>query len=187
MLEFEDRETFIKAFGVSDINNLKEYHALELGNNFELGTKYSDSMKLYYIDEQGDNKSYYMGCYGIGIGRIIACMLENSLIKENNKIKGFAIPYNVAPYKVQIIYTNNNKEIAEKLYEYLLQNNVSAIIDDREDLTIGNRIMDTYVMGTPKMIVVGNHFNGVNYEIEDIKTNEKVHVQFEDVLSVLKN
>lgn len=187
VLEFEDRETFIKAFGVSDINNLKEYHALELGNNFELGTKYSDSMKLYYIDEQGDNKSYYMGCYGIGIGRIIACMLENSLIKENNKIKGFAIPYNVAPYKVQIIYTNNNKEIAEKLYEYLLQNNVSAIIDDREDLTIGNRIMDTYVMGTPKMIVVGNHFNGVNYEIEDIKTNEKVHVQFEDVLSVLKN
>ena len=187
VLEFEDRETFIKAFGVSDINNLKEYHALELGNNFELGTKYSDSMKLYYIDEQGDNKSYYMGCYGIGIGRIIACMLENSLIKENNKIKGFAIPYNVAPYKVQIIYTNNNKEIAEKLYEYLLQNNVSAIIDDREDLTIGNRIMDTYVMGTPKMIVVGNHFNGVNYEIEDIKTKEKVHVQFEDVLSVLKN
>ena len=187
VLEFEDRETFIKAFGVSNINNLKEYHALELGNNFELGTKYSDSMKLYYIDEQGDNKSYYMGCYGIGIGRIIACMLENSLIKENNKIKGFAIPYNVAPYKVQIIYTNNNKEIAEKLYEYLLQNNVSAIIDDREDLTIGNRIMDTYVMGTPKMIVVGNHFNGVNYEIEDIKTKEKVHVQFEDVLSVLKN
>lgn len=81
VLEFEDRETFIKAFGVSDINNLKEYHALELGNNFELGTKYSDSMKLYYIDEQGENKPYYMGCYGIGIGRIIACMLENSLIR----------------------------------------------------------------------------------------------------------
>lgn len=66
-------------------------------------------------------------------------------------------------------------------------NNVSAIIDDREDLTIGNRIMDTYVMGIPKMIIIGNHFNGVNYEIEDIKTKEKVHVQFEDVLSVLKN
>ena len=186
VLEFEDKETFIKAFGVSDINNLKEYNALELGNNFELGTKYSDSMQLYYIDENGESKPYYMGCYGIGIGRIIACILENNLIKENNKIKGFAIPYNIAPYKVQIIYTENSKEFANKLYDLLLANNIPVIIDDREDLTIGNRITDTFVMGTPKLIIIGNKFDGINYELEDTKTNEKVSVTFENLLRELK-
>ena len=187
VLELEDKEAFIKAFGVSDINNLKEYNALELGNNFELGTKYSDSMQLYYIDKNGENKPYYMGCYGIGIGRIIACILENNLIKENDKIKGFAIPYNIAPYKVQIIYTENNKESANKLYELLLANNIPVIIDDRENLTIGNKITDTFVIGTPKLIIIGNKFDGINYELEDIKTNEKITLNLDNLILTLKD
>lgn len=114
-----------------------------------------------------------MGCYGIGLGRIIACLIENNVIKENGKIKGFVLPFNIAPYKVQIIYSKNNKEEGERLYSYLLQNNVNVIIDDRENLTIGNRINDVYVLGTPKMVVLGNKFDGVNYEVEDVKTGKK--------------
>ena len=186
-LDLTLEKAFIKAFGVSDINNLKEYNALELGNNFELGTKYSDSMQLYYIDKNGVNKPYYMGCYGIGIGRIIACILENNLIKENDKIKGFAIPYNIAPYKVQIIYTENNKESANKLYELLLANNIPVIIDDRENLTIGNKITDTFVIGTPKLIIIGNKFDGINYELEDIKTNEKITLNLDNLILTLKD
>ena len=181
VLNFEDKETFIKAFGVSNIENLKEYNSIELGNNFELGTKYSDSMKLYYMDE---NQPYYMGCYGIGVGRIIACILENNVIKTEKGIKGFYIPYNIAPYKVQIIYNENNKEEAERLHYNLLDNGINAIIDDREHLTIGNRINDVYVLGTPKMIILGNKFDGKNYEIEDIKTNERVVTNFEDIIHV---
>ena len=173
VLEFDDKETFIKAFGVSDIDNLKEYNSVELGNNFELGTKYSESMKLYFADENGENKPYYMGCYGIGVGRIIACLIENNIIKNEKGIRGFSIPYNVAPYKVQIIYSDKNKEQAEKLYNYLMENNIPAILDDREKLNIGNKINDTYVLGTPKMIILGNKFDGTTYEIEDTKTNEK--------------
>ena len=186
VLNFEDKDTFIKAFGVSNIENLKEYNSLELGNNFELGTKYSDSMKLYFIDENGENKPYYMGCYGIGLGRIIACILENNVIKTEKGIKGFYIPYNIAPYKVQIVYNENNKEEAEKLYKHLLNNNITAIIDDRENLTIGNRINDVYVLGTPKMIILGNKFDGLSYEIEDIKTNEKISSNIDNIIELLK-
>ena len=127
-----------------------------------------------------------MGCYGIGLGRIIACLIENNVIKKDEQIKGFALPYDIAPYKVQIIYNENNKEEAEKLYNYLLENNIPSIIDDRDNLTIGNRINDVYVLGTPKMIILGNKFDGINYEIEDIKTNEKSIVTLESIIETLR-
>ena len=165
---------------------MKEYNSVELGNNFELGTKYSEAMGLTYQDENGQSKPYYMGCYGIGLGRIIACIIENNVIKENNKIKGFVLPYNVAPYKVQIIYNESNKEEGEKLYNYLLNNNINVIIDDRENLSIGTKINDVYVLGTPKMIVLGNKFDGVNYDIEDTKNGNIESVNIDNIITKLK-
>lgn len=186
VLEFDNKDEFLEQLGIKDIDGLKEYSAVELGNNFQLGTKYSDTMKLYFKDENGNDRPYYMGCYGIGLGRIIACLIENNVVKVNNKVKGFALPFNVAPYKVQIIYNENNKEVAEELYRTLLDNNVSAIIDDRSNLTIGNRINDVYVLGTPKMIVIGNKFDGINFEVEDIKTGEKVSLSREELFEFFK-
>ena len=187
VLEFENKEEYLKQLNINDLTTLKEYNAVELGNNFQLGTKYSESMNLYYIDENGENKPYYMGCYGIGLGRIIACLIENNIIKNNDKIKGFALPYNIAPYKVQIIYNEDNKENAEKLYEILNENNINAIIDDRDNLTIGNRINDVYVLGTPKMIILGKKFDGNNYEIENTKDNSKETISKEEIVNYLKN
>ena len=186
VLEFDNKEEYLQQLNITDISSLKEYSSIELGNNFQLGTKYSESMGLYYIDENGNNKPYYMGCYGIGLGRIIAVLIENNIIKNNDKVKGFSLPYDVAPYKVQIIYSDNNKEVAFKLYELLNENGVNAIIDDREGLQFGNRINDVYVLGTPKMIVLGNRFDGVNMEIEDTKTNEKISTTFNEILNILK-
>ena len=186
VLEKNDKTAFIKAFDITKAENLKELHSIELGNNFELDTKYSDSMQLYFTDENGEKKPYYMGCYGIGLGRITACILENNIIKINNKIKGFSIPYNIAPYKIQIIYNESNKENAEKLYSYLLEKNIPAILDDRDNLTVGNKINDVYVLGTPKMIILGNKFDGINYEIEDTKTNEKISAKLDEITSILK-
>lgn len=97
VLDFEDKDDYIKQSGVKDWAKLKEYSAVELGNNFQLGTKYSESMKLYYKDQDGKDKPYYMGCYGIGLGKIIACLIENNIIKNNDQIKGFSLPFNVAP------------------------------------------------------------------------------------------
>ena len=186
VLEFDNKDEYLKQLGVTDVTNLREYSTVELGNNFQLGTKYSDSMGLFYMDENNEKKPYYMGCYGIGLGRIIACLIENNVIKENDKIKGFALPYDIASYKVQIIYNENNKEEGEKLYNYLLQNNINAIIDDRENLNIGNRINDVYVLGTPKMIILGTKFDGTNYEVEDTKTNKKEIVNIDNIINILK-
>lgn len=186
VLEFDNRDEYLKQLNIEDVSSLKEYRTVELGNNFQLGTKYSESMNLYFKDEEGNDRPYYMGCYGIGLGRIIACLIENNIVRYEDKIKGFSLPYSVAPYKVQIIYNEDNKEEAEKLYGYLINNNINAIIDDREKLSIGNRIGDVYVLGTPKMIVLGNKFDKINYEIEDTKTNEKVSVTIDNILENLK-
>ena len=183
VLEFDNKEEYLKQLGVNDINNLKEYSTVELGNNFQLGTKYSESMGLYYVDENSEKKPYYMGCYGIGLGRIIACLIENNVIRKDDKLKGFVLPYSIAPYKVQIIYNEKNKEAGEKLYSYLLQNNINAIIDDRDNLTIGNRINDVYVLGTPKIIILGNKFDGVNYEIEDTKTGNIESTSIDNIIN----
>ncbi len=185
VLEFDNKDEYLKQLNIKNISTLKEYSSIELGNNFQLGTKYSESMGLYYTDENGNNKPYYMGCYGIGLGRIIAVLIENNIIKLNDKVKGFSLPYDVAPYKVQIIYSDNNKDIAFKLYNLLNNNGINAIIDDREGLQFGNRINDVYVLGTPKMIVLGNKFDGVNIEIEDTKTNEKISATIDNIVSIL--
>ena len=186
VLEFENKEEYLKQLNINDLSSLKEYNSVELGNNFQLGTKYSESMNLYYKDENGNDKPYYMGCYGIGLGRIIACIIENNVIKIENQVKGFSLPYDIAPYKVQIIYNENNKDEAEKLYSYLSENNIQAIIDDRENLTIGNKINDVYILGTPKMIILGKQFDRINYTIEDTKTNNKLIVKIEDIIKELK-
>lgn len=183
VLELND-ESYINGI---DLSKMKEVKAIELGNNFELGTKYSESMQLFYTDENGQNKPYYMGCYGIGLGRIIALIIENNVIIKNNEFKGFVLPYNISHYKVQIIYNENNKEKAFELYNELLENNINAIIDDRENINIGARINDVYAIGTPKIIILANKFNGLEYEIEDSKTNEITKIECSKIIEYFNN
>ena len=186
VLEFDNKDMYLEQLGIKEISRLKEYNTIELGNNFQLGIRYSESMKLYFKDENNIDKPYYMGWYGIGLGRIIACLIENNIIKKDNIIKGFSLPYHIAPYKVQIIYTEDNYEFANNLYNELLNNNINAILDDRNNLSLGNRINDVYVLGTPKMIVLGNKFDGNSFEIEDTKTGEKVISNVDNVINELK-
>ena len=186
VLEFENKDEYLERLNIKDISKLKEYSSVELGNNFQLGTKYSESMDKYFIDENGEKKPYYMGCYGIGLGRIIACLIENNLIKYKEKIKGFSLPYDIAPYKVHIIYNEENKEEAEKLYKLIQENNINALIDDRENLNIGNRINDVYTLGTPRMIILGNKYDKENFEIENTKDSTKQTVNKKDIIKYFK-
>lgn len=124
-----------------------------------------------------------MGCYGIGLGRIIATLIENNIIVKNNKIKGFALPVSIAPYKLYIIYNENNKTSAFELYDYLINNNTDVIIDDRENMTLGNRINDVSLHGTPKLVVLGNRYDGINYEIENLKDNSIINATKENIIA----
>jgi prolyl-tRNA synthetase len=179
VLDFENKKDYLKQLNITNINNLKEYNSVELGNNFQLGTKYSETMNLYYKDEHNQNKPYYMGCYGIGVGRIIATIIENNLLIEKNKIKGFSLPYNIAPYKVQIIYTEDKEQIAFNIYNQLLENNINTIIDDRKNYSLGNKIKDVYTLGTPYIIIIGNKFDGKTINIENTKigSTEKIEIE----------
>ena len=180
VLSFDNKEEYLKQLG-TNIDSLKEYSSVELGNNFQLGTKYSESMGLYYKDEEGKDKPYYMGCYGIGLGRIIACLIENNIIYEDGKLKGFILPPNVAPYKVQIIYKEDKKEQAESLYKYLQDNGIKCILDDREGRSIGTKIKDVYVLGTPFSVIIGDKFTDNKFEVEDNKTCEKYNLTKEEI------
>ena len=186
VLEFDNKDEYLERLNIKDINTLKEYSSVELGNNFQLGTKYSETMGKYFIDENGEKKPYYMGCYGIGLGRIIACLIENNLIKYKEKIKGFSLPYDIAPYKVHIIYNEENKEEAEKLYKLMQDNNINSLIDDRENLSLGNRINDVYTLGTPRMIILGNKFDKENYEVENTKDSTKEIINKKEIIKYFK-
>lgn len=186
VLEFPNRDEYLKQLGVDDINKLKEYNAIELGNNFQLGTKYSESMNLYYTDSDNKQKPYYMGCYGIGLGRIIATIIENSIIKVDDKLKGFSLPFNIAPYKIQIIYKENKKEQAEELYNKLNDLGIKSIIDDRNGYSIGNKIKDVYTLGTPYILVLGDKTSEDLFEVENTKTEEKSLFTFEELIKTLK-
>ncbi len=184
VLSFDNKDEYLKQLG-TNIDSLKEYSSVELGNNFQLGTKYSESMRLYYKDEEGKDRPYYMGCYGMGLGRIIACLIENNVIYEDGKLKGFVLPLNVAPYKVQIIYKDDKKEVAESLYNYLQDNGIRCIIDDRDGRSIGTKLKDVYVLGTPYSIIIGDKSEGNTFEVEDNKTCDKFNITKEEILEKL--
>lgn len=187
VLDYEDKDIFIKELNGVSLDEMQEVGTIELGNNFKLGTKYAETMGLYFQDENGENKPFYMGCYGIGVGRILATLIENNIIIKDNQIKGFSIPYEIAPYKVHIIYNEDNKFNAFKLYENLLNNKIDCIIDDRENLSLGNRINDVSLLGTPMMIVLGSKFDNQNYEVEDLKSGTKELVNIDNIVEYLKN
>ncbi len=176
-----------KEYNLLSISDMKEYKSIELGHTFQLGTKYSEEMNLLFTNGNNDNVPYYMGCYGIGIERIIATILENNILINDDKIKGFSLPYNIAPYKVQIIYKEDKEQSAFDLYETLQNKGIDTIIDDRKGYSIGNKIKDVYALGTPYMIVIGNKFDGKVIEIENTKSDSVELVNIENMIDYFRN
>ena len=175
ILEKENYEQYLKdEYGIEDISNFKEIRTMELGHIFQLGTRYSEMMNGKYINQEGKESLYYMGCYGIGVSRTVAALYEQCVINDEKWGPcGFALPKSVAPYLIQIVPKMDNQEkveLANKLYENLKENNIEAILDDRENLTIGAKIKDAKVLGTPYLVVLGDKQEGNMLELEDIKT-----------------
>ena len=126
---------------------------IEVGNLFKLGTKYAEKLGLTYLDENNKECTVTMGCYGIGIGRIMA-----SIVEQNNDENGIIFPEEVAPYKVSIVIVNMKDELqvslANELYDRLTSLGVEVMLDDR-DLRAGVKFKDTDLIGIPYRIVVG--------------------------------
>lgn len=185
ILEREDADEYLKEkYGVKDRNNVESKKSIELGHIFQLGTKYTKSMNATYIDQEGNEKLLYMGCYGIGISRTVATIYEvNTVTGKNGEVKGTSLPVSVAPYLLQIIPKDEKKEIAEQLYNKLMERNIPVILDDRTQGMLGAKIKDCYMLGTPYMLVIGDKQAEGMYEVENSKTGEKKIFSEEELIN----
>ncbi len=142
-----------------------EYYAKkgnELGHIFKLGYKYTKSMNMLYLDENGKQQYPTMGCYGIGVDRTLA-----SIIEEHNDENGIVWPMSVAPFHVSIVpikYEGAMKETADALYSALSSSGVEVLLDDREERP-GVKFKDSDLIGVPVRIVVGDK-NLPNVEVK---------------------
>lgn len=132
---------------------LQEQKGIEMGHVFFLGNKYSKSMKATYLDETGKSQEMQMGCYGIGVSRVVAASIE-----QNNDENGVIWPMAIAPYEVNVIPVNAKYEegmkYAEELYKQLKEAGVDVIMDDR-DISPGVKFKDSDLIGFPMRVVVG--------------------------------
>lgn len=137
-----------------DGGKLEEKRGIEVGNIFQLGYHYSSLMNgAEYTDEKGQRQKYYMGCYGIGIGRTMAAIVE-----AYHDEKGIVWPEAVAPAKVYLARLGNEPEttqLADKLYSSLIQKNIDVLYDDR-DARPGEKFADADLIGLPFRVVVSD-------------------------------
>lgn len=191
LLEKENAKEYIKEnYGIMDLSNLEVRKACELGHIFQLGEKYSKSMNASYIASDGKQKYYSMGCYGIGVSRTLAMVYENSLVKnEKEEFSSISLPINIAPYSIYIIAKTDDKsklEYAEKLYELLTREGVNVLFDDRNFLSIGAKLKDSKITGTPYTCVLGKTLDEGYITIENNKFGTKSNISINDIVDILK-
>jgi prolyl-tRNA synthetase len=133
-------------------HSLAVLRGVEVGHIFQLGTRYTESMKMNYIDENGNSHHPIMGCYGIGIGRLAASVCE---VKHDEY--GPIWPLSIAPWQVHLCCVRaddkNVKEIADKLYSQLQSNDIEVIYDDRI-VSAGVMFSDADLLGVPIRVIV---------------------------------
>ncbi|MBW3041535.1 proline--tRNA ligase [Prochlorococcus marinus] len=160
---------------------LKECRGIEIGHIFQLGTKYSKSLNANFTSDQGIEKPFWMGCYGIGISR-----LAQAAVEQNHDDSGIIWPVSIAPFEVIIIIANikdiNQRNLAEEIYKELINNRIDALLDDRDERA-GTKFKDADLIGIPWRIVVGREANSGRVELHNRKT--KLTESFDQV-SILK-
>ena len=160
---------------------------IEVGHIFKLGNKYSDALKAKITNQDNNNISIIMGCYGIGVSRMVAASIE-----QCNDERGIIWPKAIAPYDVAIVpigYNKNEKikSFADSIYKKLIENNIQPLLDDR-DISAGAIFSDNDLIGTPIQIIIGKKFlDGNEVEIKDRSTNEYIPVSSQSCMeTVLK-
>ncbi|GGH22531.1 proline--tRNA ligase [Paenibacillus segetis] len=164
------------------------YRGIELGHVFKLGTKYSEQLSANFIDPSGKEKTLIMGCYGIGISRILSAVIE-----QHHDDKGVTWPITLAPFHVHLIpisiKDDKQMELAQKLYHLLLEQGIEVLLDDRDERP-GVKFKDSDLIGIPIRIVIGKDAEQEHVEFTLRKHNmkESVHVQeaFARIIDLVK-
>lgn len=148
--------------------DLVEQTSIEVGNTFHLESKYSDALDVYFTDENGEKKSVIMGCYGIGVSRVMGAIAENFADE-----KGLVWPENIAPAKVYLVQIGEkSRELAEEIYSELMKQGVEVIFDDR-DARPGQKFADAELMGIPYRVTVSDRLlESGEFEVVERKAGE---------------
>jgi prolyl-tRNA synthetase len=158
---------------------------IEVGHIFQLGDKYTKSMKVTVLNEKGQGVTPLMGCYGIGVSRVLA-----SAVEQNNDKDGILWPASIAPYDTYLCYIGKTPEIkavAEDLWKEFMNAGIEVLFDDRQ-LGPGQMFKDSDLIGLPLRIVIGERdFNATGeIEIKVRKTGESLKVKKDELLSTVK-
>ena len=160
--------------------------SIELAHIFFLGTKYSKDMGLTYQDKDGKEKLVSMGCYGIGLPRLMAVIVE-----VHNDKKGIIWPEQVAPFSVHLIVIENNKKVektAEKLYKDLQKEKVEVLYDDRRNKSAGEKFADADLIGISIRVIVSEKTLEKNsVEIKKRKEKKVKLVKINQLVKFLKD
>lgn len=159
---------------------------IEVGHIFQLGTKYSEAMNARVLDEQGKEKAMIMGCYGIGVTRIVAASIE-----QNNDHNGIIWPESIAPFKLAIVPINIHKSIrvkdeCERIYGTLSAKGIDILFMDEPKARLGGMLADIELMGIPHRIVIGDRgLDAGHIEYRARRDEENKNVGKEDIMEFL--
>ena len=169
---------------------LRIVNAIELGHIFKLGTKYSESMKAYFLDKDGTERPIYMGSYGIGVERIVAASIE-----QNHRDNGIAWHPSIAPYLIHIIPINFQDDkirgISEQIYDLLWNQKIDTILDDR-NASPGVKFKDADLLGMPLQVIIGEKWiKSGKIEIKKRSNDEVIYSSktkfLEDVVKIINS
>ena len=156
-------------------SEIKKISSIEVGHIFSLGTKYSESMGAYFVDKEGKKKPILMGCYGIGLGRLMAAIVE-----VHHDEKGIIWPESVAPFKVHlidIVQSSKFKVQSDKIYSELQKAGLEILYDDRNDVSAGVKFADADLIGIPVRLVISEELakkGKIEYKRRDKKKTEQL-------------
>lgn len=157
---------------------------IEIGNTFKLGTKYAKAMDLQFADVDNKLQDVWMGSYGIGLGRTMAAIVEQS-----HDDKGIIWPDNIAPYKVIILIMSTKDEtqveVANKLYDKLNSLGIECMLDDRDERP-GVKFNDSELIGIPYRITVGKKASEGIFEFKERKSDEVLELNEDQIIEKLK-
>jgi len=189
----------IPAYEVADLRNVVEgdpspcgkgklviKRGIEVGHIFQLGDKYAAAMKAGVLNEEGKHQIMTMGCYGVGVSRIVAAAIE-----QNHDEYGITWPAAIAPFQVALVPMNMHKsvriqEATEQLYKELMAAGIEVLFDDRKERP-GVMFADMELLGVPHHIVIGErNLDERKVEYKNRRTGEKLLLNLDEVLATLQ-
>ncbi len=160
---------------------MRTERGVEIGNIFKLGTRYTEALGANFLDAEGRQRPVIMGSYGIGVGRLLACVAE-----EHNDENGLIWPISIAPYQVHLVALDTLEDQATRLYEDLRATGIEVLYDDRQE-SLGSKFKDADLMGMPvRLTLTTRSLENGGVEIKDRRTGESSIITINAVVDTVR-